>query len=540
MQGTVRRAERDAQENDVLSSLWNTRGSANSMRLHSYENPKKNYVEVKIGGHKLDHKHAEQFRPTVISAPMKSVQNTYVQMNQTPAFGVHHKEKMNYVEVKIGGHKYDHMRCMTFDESLVTFNDQLATIERGALGCALCQGFHDAPLIQLYCRHAVCPDCFKTMSINKFQTKVMCGICFQKVPFLRPSHRRAVESQDSPSIVPHITLETTAFAVACAGVGHYGPKVVQSISHALRNTSIGTQVISTVEFTEESLQEKVNAIVDMDGAERWQNRIAVVLEPSKLLKYNFIQTLGRGNFSEVMLMQKKSSEKYCVLKESDKLQEAMNEVNLLSKLKSPHIVRLDNYFIEQVGHLHYVYLELEYCNRGTMHDYIKSLSGQRMDNSTFARIMLQLCSGLAEIHRHSIVHRDIKPDNLLYTSDCVVKISDFGVSTCLATALVTRHAAGTMAFMAPEVRKYFLGESVIYDWTADIWSLGAVAVAFLLGTTEPRVTIRPVDDVIVDLTKRNVPLPFLKAIEGALHPDPKQRASLSQIADSIRTTYSKL
>jgi len=45
--------------------------------------------------------------------------------------------------------------------------------------------------------------------------------------------------------------------------------------------------------------------------------------------------------------------------------------------------------------------------------------------------------------------------------------------------------------MAPEVRRYFLGEEVQYDWSADLWSLGAVAVAMLTGNIEPRVATRP-------------------------------------------------
>lgn len=76
-------------------------------------------------------------------------------------------------------------------------------------------------------------------------------------------------------------------------------------------------------------------------------------------------------------------------------------------------------------------------------------------------------------------------------ADGVAKIADFGVSTCLESDLLTHHAAGTLAFMAPEVRRYFLGEDVSYDATADIWSLGALAVAMLTGNPEPRVATRP-------------------------------------------------
>lgn len=76
-------------------------------------------------------------------------------------------------------------------------------------------------------------------------------------------------------------------------------------------------------------------------------------------------------------------------------------------------------------------------------------------------------------------------------SEGVAKIADFGVSTWLESDLLTHHAAGTIAFMAPEVRRYFLGEDVSYDATADVWSLGALAFAMLTGDPEPRVATRP-------------------------------------------------
>ncbi|EQC34612.1 NEK protein kinase, variant [Saprolegnia diclina VS20] len=376
MQATLARPKRGLVDVDMTSlpSLWDARHSASQQRLHAYEVPVKSYVEVKIGGHPLDHKHAAPYRPAlVVSAPMKMVPRG-VSLNQSPAFGVHYKEKMQYVEVKIGGHRYDHKRCVSLEASLVGFNDQLATIERGALGCALCQSFTDDPLVQLYCRHAVCAPCFETMAINDHATRVMCGVCFQKVPFLRPAHQAAATTTHK-SVKRSLSLETVTLAAASATLGHYGPKAVRRISHALRSISIGTRLTSPPETKHEvdDVQELVNTIVDMDGATRWANRVASLLEPSKLLRYEYVRTLGSGNFSEVMLMKRRSSQKLCVLKESDKLQEAMNEVNLLSKLKSPHIVRLDGYFIEQIGHLHYVYLELEYCNNGTLHDYIAKL-----------------------------------------------------------------------------------------------------------------------------------------------------------------------
>ncbi|KAF0685834.1 Aste57867_22309 [Aphanomyces stellatus] len=500
MQFYARRTVRREDEEDAPYDPWSSRRS-NHIKLHSYESPVKQYVEVKIGGHPLDHKHADYTAPHVAHTPIKiAPKESSLGQNQSSVYAIHHKEPMKYVEVKIGGHRYDHKRCVAADETLVGFNDQLASIDSGAMGCSLCLSPAESTLVQLYCRHAVCVSCFETSTHT--DTRVLCQVCFQKVPFLhphliRPPHQLRHESAEMEG---GMDLEKMALAVSCVGLGYIGPKIAQRVSHALRGISMGGDdipalVSAAAPVLEEITMANINAIIDADGAQRWRNRVQVVLEPSKLLRYEFVQTLGKGNFSEVMLMKKTSvnpqthASSLCVLKESDKLQEAMNEVNLLSKLQSPHVVRLQNYFIEQVGHLHYAYLELEYCDRGNLAELLTSQG--KVDNDMFARVMLQLCSGLAAIHDHHIVHRDLKPANILLTTDGVVKISDFGVSTCLDSALVTRHAAGTMSFMAPEVRRYFLGESVVYDWTADIWSLGAVAVALLTGMPEPKVATRP-------------------------------------------------
>lgn len=90
-----------------------------------------------------------------------------------------------------------------------------------------------------------------------------------------------------------------------------------------------------------------------------------------------------------------------------------------------------------------------------------------------------------------IVADSLRLLEMVVQSAGVAKIADFGVSTCLESDLLTHHAAGTVAFMAPEVRRYFLGEDVSYDAKADIWSLGALAFAMLTGNPEPRVATRP-------------------------------------------------
>ncbi len=94
-------------------------------------------------------------------------------------------------------------------------------------------------------------------------------------------------------------------------------------------------------------------------------------------------------------------------------------------------------------------------------------------------LAIQIARGLSSAHARNIVHRDVKPSNIIITNDRLVKIVDFGLARVVATASATQSisSTGTLPYMAPE---QILGEAI--DRRCDIWALGVILVQMITGS----------------------------------------------------------
>jgi serine/threonine protein kinase/Tol biopolymer transport system component len=108
----------------------------------------------------------------------------------------------------------------------------------------------------------------------------------------------------------------------------------------------------------------------------------------------------------------------------------------------------------------------------------KRLAGGPLPLAQVEDFGLQICHGLAKAHHQGIVHRDVKPANLMITGDGIVKILDFGLAKLAGAAAITRAGSvlGTPAYMSPEQAR---GEEV--DARTDLWALGAVLYEMAAG-----------------------------------------------------------
>ena len=209
----------------------------------------------------------------------------------------------------------------------------------------------------------------------------------------------------------------------------------------------------------------------------------------------------------------------------------LREAQAASALDHPHICTIYGFDETADGRL---FLAMAYYDGETLHQRI---APGPLPPGEAVRIAVQIAEGLAKAHAHGIVHRDIKPPNVMITGDGVVKLLDFGLA-CLpeVTAMTGRGLAlGTLSYMAPEQAR---GDAV--DPRADLWALGVVLYQMLsgcmpfAGDSAPAVLYRilQVTPDPVHLSRAGIPLELSRLVGRALMKDPADRY---QSADEMLT-----
>ncbi len=154
----------------------------------------------------------------------------------------------------------------------------------------------------------------------------------------------------------------------------------------------------------------------------------------------------------------------------------MREARTLAKLTHPHIVTV--YDFGETDSMHY--LVMEFVDGVNLRDSIEST---RFSPSEALAVISQICDALQYAHDQGIVHRDVKPENILVNQQGVVKIADFGLAKLLEpserdfTLTNTRQVMGTLKYMAPEQ----IEKPEQVDHRADLYSLGVVFYELLTG-----------------------------------------------------------
>jgi serine/threonine protein kinase len=149
------------------------------------------------------------------------------------------------------------------------------------------------------------------------------------------------------------------------------------------------------------------------------------------------------------------------------------EASVLANLRHANILQVYDYDME--GDLHY--LVMEYVEGPGFQSLLDRQAGRPLPQEIAAHLIRQAALGLAEAHKQGLVHRDIKPDNMLLTTDGVLKIADFGIAHIADLGLTQAgDILGTPYYMAPEQT---MAETPVPQ--TDLWALGVVLYQCLTG-----------------------------------------------------------
>ncbi len=227
--------------------------------------------------------------------------------------------------------------------------------------------------------------------------------------------------------------------------------------------------------------------------------------------YRILRALGRGGMATVYLALQESVQRQIALKvmsptligDSEFGERFLREARIAANLHHPHIVQVHD--VGRAGDLHYI--AMEFLSGGPVLHRDEAPRGL-----AFAlRVVREIASALDFAHRRGVIHRDIKPDNIMLREDGAAVLSDFGIARASDSKRMTLTGTilGTPHYMAPEQAS---GAPV--DGRADLYALGIVFHELLIG----RVPFDADDWVSVGLMHLQAPVPRLPAAHAALQP----------------------
>ncbi|KAE8299190.1 Serine/threonine-protein kinase SIK2 [Larimichthys crocea] len=246
--------------------------------------------------------------------------------------------------------------------------------------------------------------------------------------------------------------------------------------------------------------------------------------------YEIIRTLGKGNFAVVKLAKHKVTKTQVAIKIIDKtrlnpsnLEKIYREVQIMKLLNHPHIIKL--YQVMETKDM--LYIVTEYAKNGEMFDHLTS--NGRMSEDEARKKFWQILTAVDYCHRHHIVHRDLKTENLLLDANMNIKLADFGFGNFYNAGEPLSTWCGSPPYAAPEVfeGKEYEGPQL------DIWSLGVVLYVLVCGSL-------PFDGPSLPALRQRVTegrfrIPFFMSqdcenlIRKMLVVDPARRISVAQI-----------
>lgn len=259
--------------------------------------------------------------------------------------------------------------------------------------------------------------------------------------------------------------------------------------------------------------------------------------------YRLLKLLGEGGFAEVYLgehihLRTPAAIKVLTTKlAEEEIEQFRNEARIMIGLMHPHIMRVLDFGL----HGHIPFIVMDYAPNGTLRKMHPK--GTSLPIPTIVNYVRQIAAALQHVHNQKLIHRDVKPENMLLGRQNEVVLSDFGITAVAHStrSLKTQDGSGTIYYMAPEQiqgkprpasDQYSLGV-VVYEWLSGVrpfngtyWEIASQH----LSTHPPSLCGRV----------SSIPPNVEEVVMKALSKDPKQRYSnIEDFAQALEQAYQK-
>lgn len=254
-------------------------------------------------------------------------------------------------------------------------------------------------------------------------------------------------------------------------------------------------------------------------------------------KYRIVERLGRGGMAEVYKAYQPGLDRYVAIKlmhgylaeDPDFVGRFQREAKAIAALHHPHIVQMHDFDIE--GDVYY--MVQEYVEGGTLKSRLQEARSQRqtIPIQETVRILTAICDAVDYAHQQGRIHRDIKPDNILFDARNRPVLTDFGIASIIGGTRFTATGAmvGTPAYMSPEQGKGYPG-----DERSDVYSLGVVLYEMVTG----RIPFDADTPFAVVLKHVNEPLPMPRVLNPDV-PYGVERVILKALAKDPADRYQR-
>ena len=246
-------------------------------------------------------------------------------------------------------------------------------------------------------------------------------------------------------------------------------------------------------------------------------------------RYKILEHLGTGGMATVWLGYDTILDRQVAIKtfkidanDEDAVKRFNREAKAVTSLSHPNIVSI--YDVENEGEFYY--LILEYVKGMTLKDYM--IKNPRIPIETIVHIAKQIASGLSHAHQNGIIHRDIKPQNILMNDNLTCKITDFGIARAYGdtTLTQTNQMLGTVYYLSPEQARGNVATA-----QSDIYSLGILIFEMITGQipfkgeSAVAIALKHLQEELPDIDKyrENVPQSVKNIVLKATMKNPNER-----------------